>query len=72
MSPAKIIKSLLEGHRVRKAEAKRSMANVRVIRSAESPMFVGLKKIKQRPGESAEEAGERRRKAFAFVVANSL
>lgn len=66
-----MIKSLLEGHRARKAEAKRSMANVRVIRSAESPMFVGLKKIKRKPGESEEEASERRRKAFAFVIANS-
>ena len=66
-----IISKQVANHRERRKKAKRSMANVMVIRSAQSPMFVGLKRIKQRPGESAIEAAERRRKAFGSVIANS-
>lgn len=66
-----ILAKQIANHRARRLKAKRSMANVMVIRSAESPMFVGLRKIKRLPGESEESAAERRRKAFESVIANS-
>jgi len=65
-----IISNQLARHRARRAKAKRAMPRL-VIRSAESPMFLGLKRIKRRPGESEADAAERRRKAFSSVIANS-
>jgi len=60
-----MIKSLLERHKARKAEAKLSMANVRLIRSAESPMFEGLMRI---TGATEEEAKNNRRNALNSVI----
>lgn len=60
--------SPIENHRARRAEARLSMENVRIIRSAESPMFEGLMRI---TGATEEEAIHKRRDALNSVIASA-
>lgn len=60
--------SPISKHRAKRAEAKRSLTNVRVLKSANAPMLTGLRLI---TGTNEKEASDNRREALNSVIANA-